>query len=176
MRSLLLVPVFILSLACGRSHLSRSEAEHDLRKDYPVVVTIAVPESAKAIKGSPEHAKLLASTGWFVLARSPDGDREQFSFKLSASAPKSVRATAKGFQLPAAEAEFVKASRLETLRDGARVTYQVRMVRPTATFALFQTLHPGIKPGDTRDRHATYRKDGRAWILQETDETFKKAE
>ena len=42
------------------AQLSRREAENDIRKDYPVQLVATVPESASAIKGSPEHAKLVA--------------------------------------------------------------------------------------------------------------------
>ena len=182
MRTLLLVPVLVATLACaGKARLSRQEAESDIRKDYPVVVAITVPETAKAVKGSPEHARLvalqeeLAKTRWFQATRTPDGDREQFTFRLSAGAPKDITTGAKGFQVPVAAAEFVRAVALEPTRDGARVTYQIRLVRPTPQFHLFQELHPGVRVGETKDRHASYRREGRSWILQDTDETFKKA-
>jgi len=182
MRLPLLVPVLVLALACGKTRLSRREAEEDIRKDYPVVVAITVPETARAIKGSPDHAKLVAlqeeltRTGWFTVSRAPEGDREAFAFRLSPSAPKTVHTSAKGFLLPAAEAEFVRAVGLEPTRDGARVTYQIRLVRPTSLFRLFQDLHPGVHVGETKDRHASYRREGRSWILQDTDESFRKAE
>jgi hypothetical protein len=35
-------------------------------------------------------------------------------------------------------------------------------------------MHPGVKIGDTKDRHATYRRQGRDWVLQGTDEAFRK--
>jgi len=179
-RTLILVPVLAGALACGAARLSRQEAERDIRKDYPVRVTVQVPETARAVKGSPEHARLVAlqetleKSGWFTVARSPDGDREQFSFRPGPGAPAAVRPSAKGFQLPAAEVEFVRAVALDTSRDGARVTYQIRLVRPSAFFGIFQALHPGVKIGDTKDRHATYRRQGRDWILQGTDEAFPK--
>ena len=180
LRTLVSVPVLALALACGAARLSRREAEADLRKDYPVQVTVQVPETAKAVKGSPEHARLVAlqeaatRTGWFTVSRSPDGDREQFSFRLAPGAPAAVRPSTKGFQLPAAEAEFVRAVGLDTTREGARVTYQIRLVRPGSGFGLFQALHPGVKLGDTKDRHATYRRQGRDWVLQGTDESFRR--
>ena len=182
MRNLWFIPILAVCLACGSARLSRREAETDIRQDYPVAVTLTVPQSAQAIKGSPEHARLvdlqekLAATGFFDMERRPEGDRDHFAFKLSATAPKSIRTTAKGFQMPAAEAEFLRATRLEPTRDGARVTYQVRLVHPTSNFPLFLALHPGVRAGDIHDRHASYRKEGRSWILQDTDETFKKAE
>lgn len=182
MRRLLIPPALVLFVACGPSKLSRAEAERDLRQDYPVVVDIRVQESASALKGSPDHAKLVAlleqlvKTGWFGVERKAEGDRERFIYKLDPSAPKFVRISAKGFSIPAAEAEFVKALRLEPERDGLKVTYQVRLARPTAQFGLFQALHPEVKLGDTKERHALYRKEGRSWVLQETDETFRKAD
>jgi hypothetical protein len=182
MRRLLLLPVFALVLACGTSKLSRAEAEKDLRQDYPVVVDIRVPEASGAITGSPEHGKLvaladqLAKTGWFTLERRIEGDRERFLYKLDPAAPKFVRTGPKGFSIPAAEAEFVKALQLEPQRDELRVTYQIRLVKPSAQFGLFQALHPEVKIGDTKERHAKYRKESRSWVLQSTDETFQKGD
>jgi hypothetical protein len=181
MRQLLVLPALVLTLACGSSQLSRREAESDIRKDYPVMVNLRVPETASAVKGSPEHAKLvhmqelLTKNGWFAVFRAEEGDRERFNFKVLPQAPKDFRTAAKGIEIPAAEAQFVRATRLEPARDGAKVTYQVRLAKPTAYFPIFQALY-SAKIGDTKDRHATYRKDGRSWILQDTDETFKKAE
>jgi len=187
MRRMLVLPVLATTLACasflacGASRLTRSEAERDIRKDYPVVVPVPVPGSAKAVKGSPEHARLVAlteaagKTGWFKVERSTTGDHEQFQFKVTPSAPKSLHPTANGFQLPAAEVEFVRAVDLASNRDGAKVTYQIRLVRPTPAFPLFQAIHPGVRAGETKDRHALYRREGRNWVLQHTDEAFKKA-
>lgn len=181
MRRMLTLSALVLTLACGSSKLSQREAASDIRKDYPVAVMLRVPENASAVKGSPEHARLVRMTeeltrnGWFAVARTEEGDRERFLFKVLPQAPKDFRTAAKGIEIPAAEAEFVRTTRMEPTRDGARVTYQVRLVRPTAHFPVFQALYHA-KIGDTKDRHATYRKDGRSWILQDTDETFKKAE
>jgi hypothetical protein len=181
-RRLLLVPVLAAAVACGPSQLTRREAEKDIRKDYPVVVSIRVPESAAAVKGSPEHARLvklqeaLARTGWFAIDRAADGDRERFRFRVKGQAPRTIRTGAEGFELPAAEAEFVRVlPRLETTRDGVRVGYLVRLVHPTEHFPLFQALHPGVKIGETKERHASYQRQGRSWVLAGTDEFFKKA-
>ena len=180
MRRLLILPAFLLVLGCGSSKLSRAEAEKDIRQDYPVVVDIRVPESASAIKGSPEHAKLVAmqeqlsKTNWFTIERKAEGDRERFSYKLAPAAPAFIHASAHGLSIPAAEAEFVKALGMEPARDGLKVTYQIRLARPTAQFGLFQALHPDVKLGDLKERHAMYQRNGRSWVLQETDETFKK--
>lgn len=181
MRALLIVPALMLTLACGSSKLSQREAASDLKKDYPVAIFIRVPENGSAIKGSAEHARLVKMTeeltkaGWFAVARTEEGDRERFAFKVLPQAPKDFRTSPKGFEIPAAEAEFVKPTRMEPTRDGARVTYLVRLARPTAYFPAFQAIY-GAKIGDTKERHATYRKEGRSWVLQGTDETFKKAE
>lgn len=180
MRRFLIPPTLVLFVACGSAKLSKSEAEKDIRQDYPVIVDIRVPETASTIPGSPEHARLvamaeqLAKTGWFTLERKAEGDRERFAFKLASSAPTFIQAGAKGYSIPAAEADFVKALRQEPERGGLKVTYQVRLARPTAQFALFQALHPDVKIGDTKERHAFYKKDGRSWVLQETDEFFRK--
>lgn len=182
MRRFLIPPALVLFVACGSAKLSKSEAEKDIRQDYPVVVDIQVPESSSAIPGSPDHAKLVAmaeqlsKTGWFTLDRKMAGDRESFRFKPNASAPAFIQAGAKGYSIPAAEAEFVKALRQEPERGGLKVTYQIRLARPTAQFALFQALHPDVKIGDTKERHAFYKRDGRSWVLQETDEFFRKGE
>ena len=182
MRMLPAVPVLILALACGSARLERREAENDIRRDYPVQVVATIPESASAIKGSPEHAKLVAlaeafaKSGAFATSRTPDGDREKFAFKPGASAPKALRLGPKGYELPAAEAQFVRAERIEYMGPSARVTYLIRLERPTPYFGLFSILHPGVRPGESKERHASYRKEGRSWILQETDETLKKAQ
>lgn len=182
MRKLLVVPVLATLAACGPGQLSRREAENDIRRDYPVQLVVTVPESASAIKGSPEHARLVAleeavtPPGYFKVSRTPSGDRETFAFKPGPQAPKAARLSARGWDLPAAEAEFVRALRIEYVGRDARVAYQIRLVRPTAFFGMFQTLHPGVKPLETKERHASYRREGRSWILQETDETLKKAQ
>jgi hypothetical protein len=56
-----------------------------------------------------------------------------------------------------------------------RVGYLVRLVHPTEHFRLFQDLHHGVKIGETKERHASYRLEGRSWVLVDTDEFFKKA-
>lgn len=182
MRPLLVLPVLVATLACGSTRLSQREAESDIRKDYPVAVLLKVPETAKAVKGSPEHAKLvtlqegLTRSGWFNVERKSDGDHEQFTFQRSPKAPASVQtAPGGGFQMVAAEAEFVRAVGMSNRGSEAQVTYLIRLVRPTAAFPMFQAQHPGVRAGDSKERHATYRREGRDWILQGTDEAFKKA-
>ena len=65
--------------------------------------------------------------------------------------------------------------RLEDTRDGVRVTYLIRLIHPTEHFPVFLALHPGVRVGETKERHASYRREGRTWYLVDTDETFKKA-
>ncbi|MBP1626825.1 MAG: hypothetical protein H6Q00_1300 [Holophagaceae bacterium] len=180
MHRLILVPALIATLACGSNgQLSKREAERDIKQDYPVTVSLRVPNSASAVKGSPEFAKLVAmaesttKSGWFMVFRTPQGDRERFEFKLLPGAPKSVLTTPKGFEVPAAQAEFVKAVKFEPTREGAKVTYQIRLAKPTEHFELYAQLHKA-RIGGTTERHATYKKEGRKWILQETDEVYKK--
>jgi hypothetical protein len=47
MRTALLLPALLLTLACS-SKLERTKAEALIRKDYPVVVPVTVPEKASA--------------------------------------------------------------------------------------------------------------------------------
>ena len=146
----LLVPALLATLGCD-SKLSRSKAENLLRASYPVVVPVSVPEKATAEKGSPAHQRLtslkenLDKTGWFDSAVKASGGQEEFTFHLKPSAPKSVKAAAQGFKLPGAEAAFVRAVRMEPTREGSRVTYEIRLEKPTAQFPILQSLFPDIK-------------------------------
>ena len=182
MRLMLTIPVLILALACASrdSQLSKREAESDIKKDYPVAVMLRVPNSTTAEKGSEKFTKLvntaeaLTQNGWFVVFRTPEGgSRERFEFKLLPAAPKSILTAPKGYEIPAAQAEFVKAVRMEPTRDGAKVTYQIRLSKPTEQFELYAKLH-GARIGGTAERHAIYRREGRKWILQNTDEVYQK--
>ncbi|WP_243286250.1 hypothetical protein [Geothrix terrae] len=181
MRPALLLPVLLLTLACS-SKLERAKAEDLIRKDYPVVVPVTVPEKASAKKGSPEHLRLvtlkenLDKSGWFDSSVQADGGREAFTFHLKPSAPKDIKAAPKGFSMPAAEAVFVRAVRMEPTREGARVTYEVRLDKPTAQFPIFQSLHPDARIGQTKQRHATFERRRGGWELTGTDEAFRKAE
>ena len=181
MRPALLLPVLLLTLACS-SKLERTRAEDLIRKDYPVVVPVTVPERASAEKGSPEHLRLVAlkenldKSGWFDSSLQAEGGRETFTFRLKADAPKAIKAAPKGFSMPAAQAVFVRAVRLEPTREGARVTYEIRLDKPTAQFPIFQALHPDVKIGQSKQRHATFERKRGSWELTGTDETFRKAE
>ena len=181
MRPVLLLPILLLTLACS-SKLEPTKAEDLIRKDYPVVVPVTVPEKASAEKGSSEHVRLVAlresldKSGWFDSATQAEGGRETFTFRLKPTAPKDIKAAPKGFSLPAAEAVFVRAVRMEPTREGARVTYEIRLDKPTAQFPIFQSLHPDAKIGQTKQRHATFERRRGGWELTGTDESFRKAE
>ncbi len=177
----LLIPAALLSLACS-SKLEKDKAEALLAKAYPVVVPVPVPERASAEKGSPEALRLQAlkenldRSGWFDIARTEEGNRETYTFRLKADAPKTITAAPKGFRIPAAEAVFVRALRMEPTREGARVAYQIRLANPTAQFPLFQALHPDVALGAMKERHATFERHGGRWELTGTDESFHKAD
>lgn len=181
MRALIAIPVLLATLACGSGKLTRREVESDLRKDYPVVVSLRIHNGASAIKGSPEHARLvqiqeqLTQKAWFSVSRAAEADRERFEFQPTATAPKDLKPSAKGWELPAAEAQFVEAGRPEFRGTEARVPYKIRLAKPTAHFPVFQAIYKA-SIGDTKVRHAVYRKEGRNWILQDTDESFRKGE
>ena len=79
MRSALLLPALLLTLACS-AKLDRSKAEELIRANYPVVVPLLVPEKASAEKGSPAYPRLttlkehLDKSGWFESSvRAEDG-------------------------------------------------------------------------------------------------------
>jgi len=179
--STLLIPATLLSLACS-SRLEKNKAEGLLAKAYPVVVTVTVPEKASAEKGSPAALRLQAlrdsldKTGWFDSIKVDEGGREAYTFRLRPGAPKTVKAAPKGFLVPAAEAQFVKALHMEPTREGARVVYAIRLANPTAQFPLFQALHPDATLGTTKERHATFEQHLGRWQLTGTDEAFHKAE
>ncbi len=182
MRRVVLASVVLALLACGSSKLQKSEAERDIKKDYPVLVMVSVPAKVSAEKGTEPHKKLLllhdnlAKTGWFTIQRTDQGKREEFTYQLNANAPKTAMAAPSGgFQVKAAEADFVRATGLAPAGNSSVVTYQIRLTKPTPQFPLFEALYPGAKIGQTKDRHATYQKQGRDWVLMGTDEKFMKA-
>ncbi len=111
-----------------------------------------------------------------MTATQAEGSRETFTFRLKPDAPKTIKAAPKGFSMPAAEAVFVRALRMEPTREGARVTYEIRLEKPTAQFPLFQALHPDVKVGSTKQRQATLERKRGSWELTGTDEAFRKAE
>lgn len=181
MRPVLLLPVLLLTLACS-SKLDRSKAEGLIRASYPVVVPVTVPEKASAEKGTPAYLRLqtlkenLEKSGWFESSVKAEGGQETFTFRLKPDAPKTIKAAPQGFSIPAAEAAFVRAIKMEPTREGARVVYEIRLEKPTAQFALFQGLHQEVAIGQTKPRHATFEKRKGSWVLTGTDEVFRKVE
>jgi hypothetical protein len=181
MRALLLLPALLLTLACS-SKLERTKAEALIRKDYPVVVPVTVPEKASAEKGTPAYLRLttlkenLDRSGWFESSIKTEGGQETFTFRLKPTAPKAIKAAPQGFSMPAAEAVFVRAVKMEPTREGARVVYEVRLEKPTAQFPLFHGQHQNAQVGQVHQRHATFERRKGAWELTGTDEVFRKAE
>ncbi len=182
MRPALLLPVLLLTLACS-SKLERTKAEDLIRKDYPVVIPVTVPEKASAEKGSPAHLRLMTlkenldKSGWFESSSKTEGSQETITFRLKPDAPKAIKAAPQGFSMPAAEAVFVRVlPNPVTTREGVRVIYEIRLEKPTAQFALFQALHQEVKVGQTKPRHATFERRKGAWELTGTDEVFRKVE
>jgi hypothetical protein len=181
MRTALLLPVLLLTLACS-SKLERRKAEDLIRANYPVVIPVTVPEKATAEKGSPAYLRLSAlkenldKSGWFESRVTTEGGQEAFAFRLKLDAPKTIKAAPQGFSMPAAEAVFVRALQMEPTREGARVLYEIRLEKPTAQFPLFEALHQEVKVGQTKVRHATFERKNGTWSLTATDEVFHKAE
>jgi hypothetical protein len=179
MRPVLAIPVLLLAVACGPGKLNKKLAEALIKPDYPVVVPVKVPRQAVAEKGSPELARFetinghLQKSGWFRIERREEGTKIRFEYSPSASAPNAVQVTSKGFDAPAAEAAFVRVLRPEGRGENWKVTYQVRLERPTALFPLFQFLHPQARLGETKERHARIDRQGKNWALMDTDEDFK---
>ncbi|HEX7598613.1 MAG TPA: hypothetical protein VF518_10395 [Polyangia bacterium] len=181
MRTALLLPALLLTLACS-SKLDRSKAEDLIRANYPVVVPVMVPEKASAQKGTPAYLRLttlkenLDKSGWFESSVRAEGGQETFTFRLKLDAPKAIKASPQGFSLPAAEAVFVRAVKMEPTREGARVSYEIRLEKPTAQFPLFEGLHQEVRVGQTKPRHATFERKNGTWTLTATDEVFRKVE
>lgn len=172
--------VLILTLAtgCKKSELTPALAEKAIQKGYPVDITIRVPKTVSAAPGSAEHARLLLmnehlpKTGWFVIFRKPEGERETFEFKRLAAAPPEVKEVDKGWTIPAAKGLFVKALGMKRKGDEAQVRYEVRLSQPTANFKIFQVLNPKVKLEETRERVATFKLEQGSWVLKKTNETF----
>jgi hypothetical protein len=181
MRTALLLPVLLLTLACS-SKLDRTKAEDLIRPTYPVVVPVLVPEKASAEKGSPAYLRLTAlkenldRSGWFESSIKTEGGQDTFTFRLKPDAPKAIKAAPQGFSMPAAEAAFVRAVKMEPTREGARVLYEIRLEKPTAQFPLFEAMHQEVRVGQTKLRHATFERRRGTWELTATDEVFHKAE
>ncbi|HET8716013.1 MAG TPA: hypothetical protein VFM16_09325, partial [Holophagaceae bacterium] len=152
-----------------------------LRARYPVTVPVRVPGRVLADPKSPEGIRAqafqnnLEKTGWFDITREEGkGGRTVWTFTPKAGAP--VQPSGTGWLVPAAQAVFVKATHHTEQGKTAKVTYQIQLANPTAQFPLFQMLHPTVPIGDTKLRHATFQKQGGAWVLTGTDESFSKGE
>ncbi len=183
MRAYPLFPVALLSLALGcSSELKRSEAEGLLRAQYPVSVLMKLPAKAGAAKGSVEATQLASlkaqaeKSGWFTAGWNEGKDRVEITLTPTTSAPKEVTPTNGGFLAPVAKAVFDRSISGQTRGSEARAVYRVRLEQPTPLFPLFEMKHPGVHIGATKDRHASFRKDGGKWAVASTDEKYQKAE
>lgn len=185
MRALLLLPVLLLTLACS-GKLDKGKAEDAIRKLYPVVIPIVIPDQTTAERGTPDYLRMkalrenLVQSGAFEASVQVDGNRETSVFRLKTGASRGIQPTTKGlkggFQVPVAEAGFVRVLKVNASAESAKVTYEIRLQNPTAQFPLFQSMHPDAKLGDAKERHATFRKRGSSWELSGTNESFRKAE
>lgn len=181
-KNLAVPSILALSLACGASKLKQQDAEAQLRKLYPVTVMLKVPEQAGAATGSAEGLRLkalaeaLSASHWFEASAPDVKGRVTFTAKLLPGAPTTIQAAGQAFRVPVAKAAFDRALRDDAREGETRVIYQIRLEEPTALFPAFQLRYPEAKVGATKQRHARFIKDGRAWKLAETDEKFGKVE
>ena len=172
----------LLTLACGPSRLEKKDAEAQIRAGYPVTVTLRIPEQAGASAGTAEALRLkglaeaLAHSGWFEASAPEVKGRVEFTARLKPGAPTTIKASGQGFQVPVAQAAFAGLQAKEERGSEARVAYLIRLEQPTALFPAFELRYPDAKAGATKQRHARFTRDGRAWKLAETDEKFGKAE
>ena len=172
--------LLLATAACSRG-LQKSAAEAAIRAKYPVTVPVKVPGRVSAAAGSPEALRAqafmdnLQKTGWFDIAKEGDKEgRAVYTFTPKAGAP--VQASGNGWLVPAAQAVFVQGTHHSEQGDTAKVTYQIKLANPTAQFPLFTLLHPTVRIGDTKLRHAVFEKQNGTWTLTGTDESFSKGE
>jgi hypothetical protein len=142
---------------------------------------VKVPSRVTATAGSPGAAKAqafmdnLQKTGWFDLAKEDGKDGQAvYTFKAKSGAP--VQPSGDAWLVPAAQAVFVRVEQHAEQGDTVKVSYQIKLANPTAQFPLFTLLHPAVRIGDTKLRHATFEKQGGAWTLTGTDESFTRGE
>ena len=180
MRRLAPVLLLLASTACS-SGLRKGEAEAAIRAKYPVTVPVKVPFRVTAAPGSPIAVKAqafmdnLQKTGWFDLAKEDGKDgRTVYTFKAKPGTP--VQPSGDAWLVPAAQAVFVRIGQLVERGDTAKVSYEIKLANPTAQFPLFTLLHPIIRIGDTKVRHAVLEKQGGTWVLTGTDESLAKGE
>jgi hypothetical protein len=182
MQKLTLVPFLLILAACGSAKLEKATAEKLIRPDYPAVVLLKVPLTATAEKGSDKLARnqkineLLAKEPWIEVKTEEKDGKVISSYRPSPKAPKTVRPSLKFIEVPAATAEFISATRMEPMdprrKDGAvKVTFLVRLSKPTGLWPLYEFLHPGASLSQPVERHALLERSGGKWGLIKTDET-----
>jgi hypothetical protein len=180
MRRLAPVLLLLASAACSRG-LQKSEAEAAIRAKYPVTVPVKVPGRVSAAPGSPEAARAqafmgnLQKTGWFDIAKA-DGKTGNAVYTFTPKPGAPVQPSGNGWLVPAAQAVFLQSNHHTENGDTAKVTYQIKLANPTPQFALFELLHPTVRIGDAKPRHAVFEKQDGKWALTGTDETFNKAD
>lgn len=176
------IPALLLlaTAACSRG-LQKSAAEAAIRAGYPVTVPVRVPSRVSAAAGSAEATRAqafmdnLQKTGWFDITKEDGKDgRAVYTFAAKPGAP--GHASEDGWLLPAAQAIFVQGIHHSEQGNTAKVTYQIKLANPTAQFPLFSLLHPAVRIGDTKLRHATFEKRDGTWTLADTDESFSRGE
>jgi len=178
MRRLAPVLLLLASAACSRS-LNTSHAEAALRARYPVFVPVEVPRRVTEPVNSPKAQRAqafmdnLQKTGWFDITKA-DGKDGQVIYTFTAKPGSPGHASETGWLVPAAQAVFVNATGVMANGNTAKVTYQIKLANPTAQFALFELLHPAVRIGDAKPRHAVFEKQGGSWALTSTDESFTK--
>ena len=174
------VLLLIATAACHRG-LQKSDAEAAIRAKYPVIVPVKVPGRVSAAAGSPEAARAqafmdnLQKTGWFDISKE-DGKEGRAVYTFTPKAGSPAKPSGTGWLVPAAQAVFVQVNHHTEQGGTAKVTYQIKLANPTAQFPLFELLHPTVRIGDAKLRHAVFEKQGGAWILTGTDEAFDKGE
>ncbi|HTL97172.1 MAG TPA: hypothetical protein VL181_00065 [Holophagaceae bacterium] len=180
MRRLAPALLLLATAACSRG-LTKSDAEAALRAKYPVSVPVKVPGRVTAAAGSPIALRAqafmdnLQKTGWFDITKT-DGKTGELVYTFTAKAGAPVQASGNSWLVPAAQAVFVQGTHHEERGNAAKATYQIKLANPTAQFPLYELEHPAVHLGDTKLRHATFEKQGGAWVLTGTDETLTKGD
>lgn len=175
------VLLLLLTAACSRGGLKKGDAEAAIRAKYPVVVPVKVPSRVSAAPGSPEASRAeafmanLQTTGWFEIAKA-EGKTGNTTYTFTPKPGAPVKPSGNGWLVPAAQAVFVQGTHHTEQGSTAKVTYQIKLANPTAQFPLFTLLHPTVRIGDTKSRHAVFEKQNGAWTLTGTDEAFGKGD
>jgi len=182
MRALLVLPLLVSVVACGSSKLEKSTAEKLIKPDYPAVVRVKVPQKATVEKGSDKQQhvqkinELLNKDGWFDIQTEEKDAKVRYTYRLNAKAPKSVKPGLDNFEVPSATAEFVGATHMEPLdprqkNSAMKVTFLVKLTKPTGQWSLYEFLHPEAKLNQPIERHALIERKSGAWELMKTDES-----